>query len=108
METIIIVKLDKEQIDQILVEGEIDTPATGILRLNEWAVPHWDWSERIEIGALKTNKNGSLYILGRLRAILPKNLSQDLMMLWLNYGWSIDESLEDDRIKIDFNKIHYK
>ena len=102
-----IVGLNEKQIMDILPKGEIIDCSHGILALNQWAVPHWDWVKSVQVGAVQINGITAAYIIGRLKGILPGQ-EQAVMMLWLNYGWSINESLPDWKCLINFYKVRYK
>ena len=106
MEQKIVVSLDKNKIDSILPEKEIESIANGILELNSWAIPHWYWCNFVRPGAVKVNKETAEYILERLKKILPGQ-EQSVTIGWYNYGWSVQENLGDWRCQIDFGKIKY-
>lgn len=99
--------MNKKEIDGILVEGEIMDPSHGILELNKWALPHWDWLVTAKIGSVKVNQKTAEYLINRLKEVLPGQ-EQHVMMVWLNYGWSIDEKLPDWKCILDFSKLEYK
>ncbi len=107
-EGIIMGRMDKDLIDHgILAEGEVDNASHGIILLNQWAIPHFDWAIIVRIGAVKVSKTTSEYLIGRLKELLPDQ-TREVMMLWLNYGWSIKEDMPDWQCWIDFSKIDYK
>ncbi len=102
----LIVELDQAKIMQILPMDEVINTSEGVTFLNQWAVPHWDWVKSVQVGAVQVSKETAEYIIGRLKDVLPGQ-RQAVMMLWLNYGWSINESLPNWRCQINFNKIRY-
>ncbi|MCP4369930.1 MAG: hypothetical protein GY797_17715 [Deltaproteobacteria bacterium] len=99
--------MDKEQIDKILVKGEIENPGHGISSLFEWAVPHWEWVENAGIGSVKVSKETAHYIIDRLQKVLPDQKAE-VAMSWVNWGWSVNYDLPDWRVRVNFSKLHYK
>jgi hypothetical protein len=107
-EGIIMGRMDKDLIDHsILAKGEVDNASHGIILLNQWAVPHFDWATTIKIGAVKVSKTTAEYLIGRLKELLPDE-KQEVMMIWLNYGWSVQDGMPDWKCRIDFSKIVYE
>lgn len=99
--------INKNEINGILAEGEITDPEQGILALNRWAIPHWDWLVTARIGSIKINLKTGEYLINRLKEILPEQ-KQQVLLTWLNYGWSVDEKLADWKCILDFSKLEYK
>ena len=94
--------------NQILPEGELEGPDYCISAIFEWAVPHWDWVEgSIGIGAVKVSRKLAEKFIGRIDELFPKR-KMDTGMLWVNYGPSARERLQEWEIEIDFSKINYK
>ncbi len=103
----IIPLLTKTIIDNhILVKSEIENSAHGILSLNKWAIPHWDCAKQTKIGSIKISKTTAEYIINRLIKICPEE-NQKIQLIWLNYGWSIDNTIPEWSYKINFTKIEY-
>jgi hypothetical protein len=102
-----IVEISVRKIDEIIAKGEIVDCSHGLLILNQWAIPHWDWVDSVKIGAVQVSRITAEYIIGRLKKVLSEQ-QQEVMMLWLNYGWSINEDLADWRCEINFDKVEYK
>jgi hypothetical protein len=99
------IKFEKNTIDKVLVD--LKEPSDGILKLNEWIIPHWDLASNIKIGAVKVNQKTVEYIIGRMKSLFPDR-GQAIVYLWLNYGFSVDSELADWKCKIDLSKIEYK
>lgn len=103
----LIVELDQAKIMQILPIEEVNDASHGVLLLNQWAVPHWDWVKSVGVGAVQVSRKTAEYIIGRLKDVLPGQ-QQAVMMLWLNYGWSVNDQLPNWRCQINFNKVRYE
>ncbi len=107
MEGTLKIKMDKDILNNILPKNEIDNVAHGIISLNQWAIPHWDWVDFAQIGSVQINTITASHILDRLKELFPDN-KQDVIMVWLNYGWQIKADLQEWECRIDFKKINYK
>lgn len=100
------VTITEEIIDGVL-NYETENVKTGIINLNKWALPHWDTIKSVGVGAVSINRTTAEYIIGRLKLVLNDH-GQTIMMMWLNYGWSVNESLKDNECVINFYKINYR
>ena len=104
----ITIKMDKETLENVILPiGEVNNITEGIVNLNKWAIPHWDWVDSVPVGSVKVNINTVGHILDRLKELFPDQ-KQEVMMIWLNYGWSVQSDLKDWMCRIDFSKIEYQ
>jgi len=95
-----------EQDIKDIISDEITT-TDAMLAIYKWAVPHWEWVERIKIGAVQISIKTGEYIIDEIAAIDPKNKAK-FLLLWMNQGPSIGEDMSDWRIQINMDKIDYK
>lgn len=101
-------KLTEHDIDSILAIGEVSDVSEGVLMLHKWAIPHWDWVDSTWPGSVKASLKTIEYIIGRLNKVCIKNGKAEIAMCWLDFGFSVDSSLDDWNVIIDFSKIRYK
>jgi hypothetical protein len=99
------IAISEEIIDGIL-DYETGNAEVGIINLNKWALPHWTAIKSVSIGAVSISRTTAEYIIERLRLVV-NDPGQTIMMIWMNYGWSVDESLKDNQCVINFHKINY-
>jgi hypothetical protein len=78
-----------------------------IIRLNKWALPNWEEVKYVRTGAVQISSKTAEMIIGRLKLVtnIPRS---ELMLIWLNYGWSVNEELEKGECSINFYKVEYK
>ena len=101
----LVIGLSKKQIEDI-IPYNIESVAEGILKLDKWAIPHWDEVVKIKPGSIRVSQITGEYIIGRLKLALNDN--QSVMLGWLNYGWSVDPNFDDWKVDINFYRVKYK
>lgn len=88
-----IVSLSESVIDNIINSN--DSPTMAILEFIKYAIPE-DWDKVKEVKTPpKVNKNTALLILDKLGAKFDK---VKVNMLWLQYGFGVDNSISKDMI----------
>jgi hypothetical protein len=95
----------KNQIKEI-IPYNIESVAEGILKINKWAIPHWDEIVKIKPGSIRVSQTTGEYIIGRLKWVL--NDDQAVLLGWLNYGWSVDPNFDDWKVDINFYRVKYR
>ena len=101
------VKFDQKKLEEVLPKDEVDNIAHAIIKLNEWAIPHWEWVNTAYIGSVQVNVSTVGFILDHLRKLFPEN-THDVIMAWTNYGWQVNDDLRDWELRLNFNKVDYK
>lgn len=80
-----------------------DDPQDFTTNLFKIAIPHFDYAERIKIGAVSVSGTTAQYIVKLMCKIKPGS-----GMLWVNYGFSTKfKGIDDWKAVIDMKKITY-
>jgi hypothetical protein len=105
MSKVIFIGLPEHEIEEYIFEAE--NAEDGILVLFKRVIPHWDWLESMKLGVVQISGRTAEVIIGTLQKTFP-NEKQKIIMLWMNYGFSVNPDIEDFKVRLDFDKLLYK
>jgi hypothetical protein len=87
--------LDLNTIEHSITTAE--TPIEGLINLYKAVFPNWETIKTLT-GFPKVNRETAYHILRTFRKTFP-NEGNGIVLMWLNNGFGIDESLADYEVK---------